>query len=135
MRHSIWRVSAIDTGAVLSAISRASARAAGSRSAGACSAHQARASASWRRTPAGVAPFERRLHAHQARQEPRRGRFGRDAAAREHEAEARVGGGQADVHRQLHRHADADGRAVDGADHRLQALEDAQRGDMPPPSR
>jgi hypothetical protein len=52
--------------------------------------------------------------------------FGRDAAAREHEAEAGVGGGQPDVHRQLHRHADADRRAVDGADHRLQAVEDAQ---------
>ena len=36
MRHSICRVSAIDTGALLSAISRASARAAGSSSSGAC---------------------------------------------------------------------------------------------------
>ena len=31
------------------------------------------------------------------------------------------------VHRQLHRHADADRRPVDRADHRLQALEDPQR--------
>ena len=32
-----------------------------------------------------------------------------------------------DVHRQRHRDADADRRAVDGGDHRLRALEDAQR--------
>ena len=57
----------------------------------------------------------------------RAARLGHDAAAGEHEAELGVLAGEADVHRQRHRHADTDGRAVDRTDHRLRALEDAQR--------
>ena len=93
IRHSICRVSATDTGAVLSAISRASARAAGSRSSGACSERtRPRVQRLLRaEDAAGEAPFQRGLHAHQPGQEPARRRLRRDAAAREDEAEARVG--------------------------------------------
>ena len=76
--------------------------------------------------PTGEAPLERRLHADQLGEEPGRGRLGGDAAARKDEAEARAGRGHADVHRQLHGHADADRSTIDGADHRLEAAKDAQ---------
>ena len=79
-----------------------------------------------REDAARIAPFQRLLDADEARQEPAGSRFRVDAALVEHEAEARVVGRDADIHRQLHRHADADRRAVDGADHGLQAFEDAQ---------
>ena len=64
-----------------------------------------------REDPAGVAPTRRPAGCRRAR-----GRnhdehaSGHDAAPGEHEAEAGVLGRQADVHRQRHRHADADGR-------------------------
>ena len=75
------------------------------------------------------APLQRGLHAHQARQKPTRRRFGRDAAPRKDKAKTCFGAGQSDVHGQLHGHANAHGRAVDGADHGLEAFEDAQRDD------
>ena len=56
----------------------------------------------------------------------RRAGLRHDAAAREHEAELRRAGSDADVHRQGHGDADADGRAVDGRDDRLFRFEDAQ---------
>jgi hypothetical protein len=62
-----------------------------------------------------------------------RGRYHDDAASgvmprrANDEAEARRGRRDPDVHRQLHRRADADRGAVDGADDRLEALVHAQR--------
>ena len=128
IRHSIWRDSAIDTGAVFSAISRARARAAGSRSSGAWTLRTSPPSKrlARREHPTGEHPLGRLLDADQPRQEPRRARLGHDAPASEHEADAGVLRRQADVHRQRHRDADADGRAVDGGDHGLEAVEDPQ---------
>ena len=125
MRHSICRVSATDTGAVLSAISRARARAAGNRSSAACNRpHQPAAQRLVsRENAAGKAPFQRLRHAHDTRQEPRARGFRHNPAPREHEAEPRRLAGQADIHGQLHGHADPHGRTVHGRDHRLQAAE------------
>ena len=127
-RHIIWRIRLTETGEVLSAISRARARAAGSRSSGACTERTSPpARASGRREDAArVAPLQRLGDADKARQEEGRAGFRRDAAAGEDEAEARVLGGQTDVHGQLHGHPDADRGAVHGGDDRLEALIDAQ---------
>ena len=80
-----------------------------------------------RENPTRVAPLQRLRDADDARQEPARRCLRHDAALGEHEAEARGVAGDADIHRKLHGDADADGRAVDRGDHRLQAFEDAQR--------
>ena len=85
------------------------------------------ASASWARKTRAV-----RTHSSAWLMPTTRGRnqlaraVGGDAPAGEHEADLGVVGEDADVHRQRHRDADADGRAVDRADHRLRAVEDAQ---------
>ena len=75
---------------------------------------------------AGIDPFQRLLRADEARQEPAGGSLHHDAAPREDEADARLGRGEADVHRQRHGGADADRRSVDRADDGLERLEDAQ---------
>ena len=88
MRQISWREMATETGAALSAISRASARAAAAAGlrAHAASAQQGRAQRFLRaEDPPGVAPLQRGGDA-DPRQEPGGG-FGSDAAAREHEAE------------------------------------------------
>ncbi len=77
--------------------------------------------------PASGDPLHRAADADGARQEPARGRLGDDAAASENKAHARVIRCEADVHRQRHRGPDADGRAVDGGDHRLGGREHTQR--------
>ena len=127
--HSMRRASATETGAVFSAISSASSRAAPSSCAGWVQAAQQPALETLLRGehPAGGNPLHRAADANGARQKPARGRLGDDAAAGEHEAHARVLSCEADVHRQRHRGPDADGRAVDRGDHRLGRREYAQR--------
>ena len=124
IRHISCRASATDTGAVFSAISRASARAAPSSSSlRVQAAHEAAVERLLRgEHAAGGDPLHRAADAHDARQEPARAGLRDDAAAGEHEAHARLLGGQADVHRQRHRRAHADRRAVDRGDHRLGAV-------------
>ena len=127
--QSSRRASATDTGAVLSAISRAiSLAAATTWSFGWRLRTSPPSSASCAEKTRPVDdPLHRLADADQPRQEPARRRLGHDAAAREDEAELRVVGADADVHRQRHRHADADGRPVDRGDHRLERLEDLER--------
>ena len=76
MRQIIWRVMATETGAVLSAISRASAPGGRQQFVRRVQrAHQALLlGLGGREHAAGVAPLQRRLDAHQVRQEPGRGR-------------------------------------------------------------
>ncbi len=114
---------------MLSAISRASSYAAGSRSSAAMdAANQAPLECLGRREhPAGVAPLSCGADADQPWKEPRRAGFGDDPASREHEPESSVVGREPHVHRQGHRDADADGRAVDRSDDGLLAVEDPQR--------
>ena len=80
-----------------------------------------------REDPTGIAPFQGRLDAHQPGQEPAGAGLRIDAPPVEHETVARRGGGQANVHGQLHGGPDAHGGAVHRRDHRLQAVEDAKR--------
>jgi hypothetical protein len=70
--------------------------------------------------PAGQAPLEGLADADDPRQEPRRGAVGDDAAGGEHEPGTGGVGHDPDVHRQRHRDAHADGRAVDRRDDRLE---------------
>ena len=128
-RHSSWRPSATDTGAVLSAISRASACARRQQLVRRVDAADQAAAQRLLRVEdaAGRDPLHRLADADDARQEPARARLRHDAAAREDEADLRPLGREPDVHRQRHRDADADGRPVDRRDHRLRAVEDPQR--------
>ena len=74
----------------------------------------------------GVDPLQRLLEPDDAGQEPRRRGLRHDAEPAEDEADAGLGRGHPDVHRQRHRGADADGRAVDRRDHRLGQLVDRE---------
>src|SRR5213593_2822083 len=119
---------ATETADVLSAISRASARAAGSSASG--------SSTRLTRPPARASSAEntRPVYVHSAAcaTPTSRGRNHVLAASgttprREHEADLRRARSEAHVHRQRQRDAEADGGTVDGGDHRLLHLEDAQR--------
>ena len=68
---------------------------------------------------AGVRPLQRLTDADEAGKEPTRRRFGHDAALGEHETDLGAGRRHADVHRQGHRDADADGVTIDRPDHGL----------------
>ena len=72
-------------------------------------------------------PLHGAADADHAGQEPAAAGLGHDAAAREHEADPRPACGNADVHGECHRGADADGGPVDGGDDGLLRLEDAER--------
>ena len=85
-----------------------------------------------REDPTGIAPFQGRLDAHQPGQEPAGAGLRIDPAPVEHEAVAGGGGGEANVHGQLHGGPDAHGGAIHRGDHGLQAVEDAQ-GHPPAP--
>jgi hypothetical protein len=76
--------------------------------------------------PVDQRPLGRPLDAHQPREEPARRALHHDPALREHEAELRPLAGQPDVHRERHRDADADRRAVDRGDQGLGGGEQAQ---------
>ena len=78
---------------------------------------------------AGRDPLHRAADADDSGQEPARARLGNDPAAREDESVARALGSEPYVHRQGHRRADADRRAVDRPDDRLRAVEHPQRED------
>ncbi len=129
IRHISCRASATDTGAVFSAISRASAPAASSSSPAGCRLRSSPAFEALlrREDPTRRDPLHRAADADDARQEPARAGLGDDAAAREDEAHARLLGGQANVHRQRHRRAHAHSGAVDRSDHGLLRLKHAQR--------
>ena len=129
-----WRERATDIADVFSAISAASSRAAGRSCEGAHhAAHEAALQGLLRREHAAREhPFRGARHADEPRQEPRAARLGHDAAAGEDEADARGRGRDADVHRQRHGDPEAHRRPVDGGDHRLLHVEDAQR--YPPAS-
>jgi hypothetical protein len=71
-------------------------------------------------------PLHRAADAHQAREKAAGAGLGHDPPPGEHEADASVLRGQADVHRQRHRRPDPHRGAVDGGDHRLGGLEHAQ---------
>ena len=70
---------------------------------------------------------DRRRDADHPGQEPARARLGHDPAAGEHEPDLRRVRRQPDVRRQHRRDPHADGRPVDGGDHRLVRGEDPQR--------
>ena len=129
IRHIIWRLNATETGAVFSAISAASSCAAGSSSSGGWTLRKspARSASAAGKHPPRVHPFGGLTDADESRQEPARAGLRHDAPAGEHEADLRVLRREPDVHRQRHRDADADRRAVDRGDDRLLRLEDAQR--------
>ncbi len=75
---------------------------------------------------AGIDPLGGLHRANEARQEPAGAGFHGDAATGEHETELGIGRGHANIRRQAHGHTDADSRAVEGNDDRLDALVDTQ---------
>src|SRR5580692_10405616 len=118
MRHIICRISATETGAVLAAISRASARAVGSNSsAGTTLLTRRPASASCAGKTRPV-----KHHSSACEMPTMRGRNQLEAASGtmprwENKAEPGIYGCDADVHRKLHGDADADGWTVHRGDH------------------
>jgi hypothetical protein len=72
-------------------------------------------------------PFHGAADPDQARQKPAGARFRNDASPYEDESQACIVGREADVHRQGHGRADSDRRTIDRRDHRLGAVEHAQR--------
>ena len=131
MHSSSERITAIDTALVPSAHRCASADAAGSSS----SARQHLLDQATASRFRGVdeltdeAPVERLGDADDAWEEPTRVRLGREAAAAEHEAVARLLARQPHVGGEGHGRADADGRAVDRRDDRLLARVHPERDD------